>query len=138
MRDIKEKLVNEYPLTKKMDCPLESYAIKLYSYVVFYDEKITKENHRLAAYDAIRDATKHFPKGIILCPGKDLIVVGHTDEEFEEKDLLSFMPRSREPFFIYYLKDDKTGKFFFSEARVLSLILSFRKVIKRFNEILNP
>ena len=138
MRDIKEKLVNEYPLTKKMDCSLESYRIKLYSYVVFYDEKITKENYRLAAYDAIRDATKHFPEAIIQCPGKELIVVGHTDEEFERKDLFVCTIRGVEPFAVYYLINDKTGNFFFTDVRVPSLIFSFRKVIRRFNEILNP
>lgn len=41
---IKDKLINEYPLTKKVDCSFECYQIIKRRFVIFYDEKINKEN----------------------------------------------------------------------------------------------
>ena len=41
---IKDKLINEYPLIKKIDCSFECFEVMKRRYVIFYDEKINKEN----------------------------------------------------------------------------------------------
>ena len=39
---IKDKLIKEYPLTKKIDCSFECFEVIKRRYVIFYDEKINK------------------------------------------------------------------------------------------------
>lgn len=51
-------------------------------YVIFYDEKINRNNIE-SLLDVFNENTKNnFPER------KTLIVVGHTDEHFNKKDLL--------------------------------------------------
>ena len=41
---IKDKLIKEYPLTKKIECSFECFEIIKRRFVIFYDKKINREN----------------------------------------------------------------------------------------------
>ena len=41
---IKDKLINEYPLTEKIQCSFECYKVTKRRYVIFWNDKITRHN----------------------------------------------------------------------------------------------
>ncbi len=126
---IKDKLMKEYPLTKKMECDFECYEVKKRRYVIFYDKKIQKGNIE-ALLDKLKMATENnFSKA------KSLIVVGITDEEFEKEDLLYF--NGVDTFVVYYLKNVNNDKIYFNDQSCLLYRVGWKKIVKKFNEILN-
>ena len=136
MKDIKEKLINEYPLTKKMDCSFECYEVMKCRYVIFYNEKIDNKNSFDSLPDVFNDATKNFPKGTLLIKGKTLIIVGHTDEEIKKKDLV-VCNGNADTFIVYYLKNDSTNEIYFDDQWIYRLGLNWKKRVRKFNENLN-
>ena len=125
---IKEKLIKEYPLTKKTNFKLECFEVIKRRYVIFYDEKINKENIE-TLLDVFNDNTNN-----TFSERKTLIVVGHTDEQFDKKDLLYF--NGADTFIVYYLINDNTGEIYFIDQRVFWFRVDWKKIIRRFNEIL--
>ena len=125
---IKDKLIKEYPLTKKTNFKLECFEVIKRRYVIFYDEKINKENIE-TLLDVFNDNTNN-----TFTERKTLIVVGHTDEQFDKEDLVYF--NGADTFIVYYLINDNTGEIYFIDQRVFLLNVDWKKIIRRFNEIL--
>lgn len=125
---IKDKLIKEYPLTKKTNFKLECFEVIKRRYVIFYDEKINKENIE-TLLDVFNDNTNN-----TFSEKKTLIVVGHTDEQFDKEDLLYF--NGADTFIVYYLINDNTGEIYFIDQRVFWFNVDWKKIIRRFNEIL--
>lgn len=128
MMTLKEKLIREYPLTTKMDCPFECYWIMPRRYVIFFEEKINSDNIG-CLLDVFNNATKNDFSQV-----KALIVVGYTDEQFKKEDLLFF--NGVDTFVVYYLKNENTNEIYFNDQINLFLSTGWRKIIKRFNKIL--
>lgn len=124
----KDKLIKEYPLTNKIDFPFECYEVMKRRYVIFYDEKINRENMEFLL-DVFNDNSKNK-----FTERKTLIVVGHTDEKFNKKDLLFF--NGVDTFVVYYLINDNNNEIYFNDQRVFWFSLDWKKIIKKFNEIL--
>lgn len=124
---IKDKLINEYPLTKKIDCSFECFEVMKRRYVIFYDKKITKENMK-SLLDVFNDNSKN-----IFTEKKTLIIVGRTDEKFNKKELLFF--NGVDTFVVYYLINDN-NEIYFNDQRVFWFSVDWKKIIKKFNEIL--
>lgn len=125
---IRDKLVKEYPLAKKIDFSFECFEVLKRRYVIFYDEKINKKNME-SLLDVFNDNSKKcFTKR------KTLIIVGRTDERFNKKDLLFF--NGVDTFVVYYLINDNRNEIYFNDQRVLWFSVDWKKIIKRFNEIL--
>ena len=125
---IKDKLINEYPLTKKVDCSFECYEVIKRRYVIFFDEKINRNNIESLLIE-FEEATK---KGFSRI--KTLIVVGQTDEQFEKEDLLFF--NGIDTFVTYYLKNDTNNEIYFNDQRIFWFSVDWEKIIKKFNAIL--
>ena len=125
---IKDKLINEYPLIKKIDCSFECFEVMKRRYVIFYDEKINRENIE-SLLDVFNDNSKNS-----FTERKTLIIVGHTDEKFNKEDLLFF--NGVDTFVVYYLLNDNNNEIYFNDQRVLLFSLDWKKIIKKFNEIL--
>ena len=125
---IKDKLINEYPLIKKIDCSFECFEVMKRRYVIFYDEKINRENME-SLLDVFNDNSKNS-----FTETKTLIIVGHTDEKFNKEDLLFF--NGVDTFVVYYLLNDNNNEIYFNDQRVLLFSLDWKKIIKKFNEIL--
>ena len=125
---MKEKLIREFLLTKKVDCIFECYEVEKRRYIIFLDKKVCKENveQQLSELEA---ATKNgfYPK-------KSLIIVGYTDDDFAKEDLLYF--NGVDTFIVYYLMNVNTGELYFHNKRVFLFSVDWKKVIDRFNEIL--
>ena len=125
---IKDKLIKEYPLTKKINCSFECFEVMKRRYVIFYDKKINKENMK-SLLDVFNDnPTNSFTEK------KSLIIVGHTDEKFDKKDLLFF--NGVDTFVVYYLINDDNNEIYFNDQRVFWFSVDWKKIIRKFNEIL--
>lgn len=125
---IKDKLINEYPLIKKIECPLECYEVVKRRYVIFLDEKINKNNME-SLLDEFTKVTKNN-----CSEKKTIIVVGHTDEKFNKKELVFF--NGVDTFVVYYLINENSKEIYFNDQRVFWFSIDWKKIIKRFNEIL--
>ena len=129
---IKDKLITEYPLTKKIECSFECFEVIKRRYVIFFEEKINRDNMKslLDVFcKAIDEAAKNtFSKA------KTLIVVGHTNEHFNKDDLLFF--NGVDTFVVYYLKNDNNNEIYFNDQRVFWFSVDWKKIIKKFNTIL--
>ena len=125
---IKDKLINGYPLTKKIEYPFECFEVIKRRYVIFFDEKINKDN--------IESLLDEFSKALNNNCSKvrTLIVVGHTDVQFNEEDLLYF--NGVDTFIVYYLKNDNSNEIYFNNHRVVFLTVDWKKIINKFNQIL--
>ena len=106
----KEKLIKEYPLTKKIEYSFECYEVIDRRYVIFYDKKINKANIE-SLLDVFNDNTKG-----IFTEKKTLIIVGFTDEWFDKKDLLFF--NGVDTLIVYYLINEKNNEIYFNDQRV--------------------
>ena len=124
---IKDRLIKEYPLTKKIEFPFECYEVVKRRYVVFYDKEINSNNME-SLLDIFNENTKNnFPKK------KTLIIVGHTKEQFYKKDLLFF--NGDDTFIVYYLINEN-NQIFFNDQRAFLFNVDWSKIIKNFNKIL--
>ncbi len=124
--NIRDKIIKEYPLTKRIECDFECYEVLKRRYVIFLDRKIQKDNMELLLNE-LEIAIKNFSKV------KTLIVVGCTNEEFQEEDLLYF--NGVDTFVVYYLKNVNNNKIYYNDRRVFLFSVDWNKIIKRFNEI---
>ena len=125
---IKDKLINGYPLTKKIEYPFECFEVIKRRYVIFFDEKINKDNIESLLDEFCKALNDNFSKV------RTLIVVGHTDVQFNEEDLLYFS--GVDTFIVYYLKNDNSNEIYFNNNRVVFLTVDWKKIINKFNQIL--
>lgn len=125
---IKEELINEYPLTKKIECDFECYEAMKRRYVIFLDKMINKNNIESLLNEFEVATRKNFSKV------KSLVVVGYTDQEFKKEDLLFF--NGVDTFVVYYLKNINDNKIYFNDQRVFWFSVDWKKIVKRFNYIL--
>ena len=125
---IKNRLINEYPLTKKIECDLECYEVAKRRYVIFLEEKVNRNNIE-SFLDGFNNVIKNKSS-----EKKTLIIVAHTDEQFKGKELLFF--NGIDTFVVYYLINENNKEIYFNDQRVFWFSIDWKKIIKRFNEIL--
>ena len=124
---IKDKLIKEYPLTKKIDFPFECYEVVKRRYVVFFDEEINRNN-----MESLLDVFYGYAKNVF-SEKKTIIVIGHTNEQFDKEDLVFF--NSNDTFIVYYLINEN-NEVFFNDQRNVFFGVDWSKIIKNFNQIL--
>ena len=124
---IKDKLIKEYPLTKKIDFPFECYEVVKRRYVVFFDEEINRNNME-SLLDVIDGHAKN-----VFSEKKTIIVIGHTDEQFNKEDLVFF--NGNDTFIVFYLINEN-NEVFFNDQRNFWFGVDWSKIIKNFNQIL--
>lgn len=125
---IKDRIIKEYPLTKKIVCDFECYEVLKRRYVIFFDTKIQKDNIE-SLLNTFESMTKNGFSKV-----KTLIVVGDTDEEFKKEDLLFF--NGVDTFVVFYLKNTKNNEIYCNHQRVFWFSIDWKKIINKFNEIL--
>ena len=125
---VKEKLINSYPLTEKIEIDYECYKIKSRKYVVFIDEIISNSDTE-KLLDKLLTSIK--TKSSIV---STLIVVANTNEEFKKEDLVFF--NGVDTFVIYYLLNKTDGSIYFNDQGTYWFGANWKKIIKRFNDIL--
>ena len=124
---IKDKLIKEYPLTKKIDFPFECYEVVKRRHVVFFDEEINRNNME-SLLDVIDGHAKN-----VFSEKKTIIVIGHTDEQFNKEDLVFF--NGNDTFIVFYLINEN-NEVFFNDQRNFWFGVDWSKIIKNFNQIL--
>ena len=124
---IKDKLIKEYPLTKKIDFPFECYEVVKRRYVVFFDEEINRNN-----MESLLDVIYGYAKNVF-SEKKTIIVIGHTNEQFNKEDLVFF--NGNDTFIVYYLINEN-NEVFFNDQRNFFFGVDWSKIIKNFNQIL--
>lgn len=127
--DIKERLIRDYPLTKKIVCDFECYEAIKRRYVLFIDDKIEK-NKIDQLLIKIEETTKNDFSKV-----KSLIIVGYTDEDFEKEDLVYF--NGVDTFVSFYLINQKNNHIYFNDKRMFMLSVDWKKIIRKFNDILD-
>ena len=65
---------------------------------------------------------------------KTLIIVANTDDKFNKEDLVFF--NGVDTFVVYYLKNENNNDIYFNDQRVFLFGVDWRKVIRKFNQIL--
>lgn len=125
---IKDKLINGYPLTKKIECSFECFEVIKRRYVIFYDEKINKNNMEILLDKFSKALNKNFSKV------RTLIIVGHTDEQINKEDLVYF--NGVDTFVVFYLKNDNKDEIYFNNSRLFLLSVDWKKIVNKFNQIL--
>lgn len=110
-----------------MEFPFECYEVVKRRYVVFYDKEINRDNME-SLLDVMNGNAKNG-----FSEKKTFIVVGPTNEEFSKEDLLFF--NGNDTFIVFYLIN-ANNEIFFNDQRVFWFSVDWRKIIKRFNEIL--
>lgn len=125
---IKDKLINGYPLTKKIECSFECFEVIKRRYVIFYDEKINKNNMEIHLDKFYKALNKNFSRV------RTLIIVGHTDEQINKEDLVYF--NGVDTFVVFYLKNDNNDEIYFNNSRVFLLSVDWKKIVNKFNQIL--
>ena len=125
---IKDKLINGYPLTKKIECSFECFEVSKRRYVIFYDEKINKNNMEILLDKFYKALNKNFSRV------RTLIIVGHTDEQINKEDLVYF--NGVDTFVVFYLKNDNNDEIYFNNSRVFLLSVDWKKIVNKFNQIL--
>lgn len=125
---VKEKLIEKYPLTEKAESEYECYKVAPRKYVIFLDDAISHSDTE-ALLDKLATSTKTSSFVVNL-----LIVVGKTNEKFKPEDLVFF--NGEDTFIVYYLLNSENGEIYFNDQRMYLFSAGWRKIIKRFNEIL--
>ena len=70
-----------------------------------------------------------------LCSGwKTLIVVGKTSDSLKKEDLFYF--NGINTFVVFYLQNQNTNEIYFNDSWVFTMGLNWKKIIKKFNELL--
>ena len=83
--------------------------------------------------DVFNDNFNDNTKGIFT-EKKALIIIGFTDEWFDKKNLLFF--NGVDTFIVYYLINEKNNEIYFNDQRVFFFSIDWKKIIRKFNEIL--
>ena len=127
--NIKNKLIKEYPLTRKVECPFECFEVIKRRYVIFFNKNIKRKDME-PLLDVFNNAIKNNSSKV-----KTLIIVGYTDEQFNKQDLLFF--NGVDTFVVYYLKNEINNEIYFNDQKVFWFSVDWKKIIIKFNKILN-
>ncbi len=128
--NIKDKLIEEYPLTKQVEFPLDCFEIDKGKYLIFWNEIIKKENIiEVLNYLEDKSNNSNFTEY------KTFIIVGHIKEKFKKSDVVYFNGVNQ--YVVFYLMNDVTNDIYMNPSWTFPLKFNCRKYIKRINEILN-
>ena len=126
--DIKNEIINNYPLEKKIECGVPCYSIDKYRYVFFWDELISKDNAiKILENIQAKMAGYKFPNM------KTFIVVGKTEEQFDKSDLFFF--DGANTFSVFYLINEKENRVYMNDSWIYVLGCGYRKPVRKINEI---
>lgn len=128
--NIKEKLIQNYPLINKVKSELDCYVLNKRRYLIFLDDLIEK-NSIENTLNYLEEKTK----SVEFTKFKTLIVVSKTKEKFTKKELLYF--NNIDTFVVFYLINENSNKIYMNSSWIFALGLNYKKYIRKINKILN-
>lgn len=126
--NIKEKIINEYPLTKKIECEFECYEATAHRFVIFYDKPINSANMEFMLYEFGESIKGKYSQAVAV------IIVAYTDEEFKKEDIFYF--NGIDTYSLYCLLNTNNNKVYFNNLKVFAFDAEEKEFIKRFDQIL--
>lgn len=127
--NIKDMVLEKYPLLPRMHCGLDCFRLDKRRYLVFWHELINE--------DSIADLLEKLlekASASNFSIWKTLIVIGKTTDEFKKQDLLFFDGVST--FAVFYLVNEQTGKVFMNDSWIFPLGCNFKRHIRKINRII--
>ena len=128
--NIKEKLIQNYPLINKVKSELDCYVLNKRRYLIFLDDLIEKNSIK-KTLNYLEEKTK----SVEFTKFKTLIVVSKTKEKFTKKELLYF--NNIDTFVVFYLINENSNKIYMNSSWIFALGLNYKKYIRKINKILN-
>lgn len=127
--NIQEKIIEEYPLTCKIESELNCYLLANRRYLIFWKERIEKDSI-VQILNQLQEKTNNpnFSKW------KTLIVLGKTDDVFQKEDLFYF--NNVDTFVVFYLVNEKINKIFMNDSWIFVLGCNYRKYIRKIDKII--
>lgn len=127
--DIREKIIKNYPLDKKIDCALDCYMLAKKRYLIFWNGLVSKNSMGQILMDL-----GNMTDNSVFSEWKTLIVVGKTTDVFKKKELSYF--NGVNTFVVFYLIDEEKDRTYMDDSWIFALGLNYKKYVKRINEIL--
>ncbi len=128
MEDIKELLINKYPLVKRID-NTSYYELDKKKYLLFIDEVISKNNIPLILNRISEETSNNsFTKW------KTIIIVGECNDVFLERELVYFDNTSIVA--VFYLINRKFKRAYMNDNFTFALGNNYRKYVKKINKII--
>ena len=124
----KEKLIQEYPLTQKMNCDLDCYCVESKRYIVFPDTIVNKEN----VEDILKEIESN-TNNSNFSEWKTIIAVGQTNNSWKKEELFYFS-ESTHTFVVFYLLDE--DKTYMNDSWIFVLGNNYNKHVRKINKIL--
>ena len=128
--NIQEKIIQNYPLSNKVDSELNCYLLAKKRYLIFWDELIKKDS-----IEEVLKCLEEKTNNPNFTEFKTLIVVGKTKEEFKKADLLYF--NNVNTFVVFYLINEEINEIYMNDSWIFTLGLNYKKYVRKINEILN-
>ncbi len=128
MNTIKNKIIENYPLTERLNCDLCCYSIDSKRYLVFSDEIIDKngiENILNITQEKVNNATND--------GWKTIIVVGYTEDTFKKKELVFF--DGVNTIVVFYLINKETKKIYMDASWISFIGYDYKKVVRTIDKI---
>ena len=129
---IKEKLIKEYPLNKKMDCELECYFLDSGRYLIFWEEPISKDSIE----NLLKTIEEIAGSSIFNRIWKTFIVVGKTNDFFKKEDLF-YANEMFQSFVVLYLIDENKNQIYMNDSWTFITTNRFRKYVRKIHDVIN-
>ena len=124
----KEKLIKQYPLTKKMNCNLDCYCVESSRYILFLDTTINKAN-----VEDILKEIENDTNNPNFSEWKTIIAVGQTND-FWKKEELFYFNEPTHTFVVFFLLDK--DKSYMNDSWIFVLGCNYKKHVRKINKIL--
>lgn len=127
--NIQEKIIEEYPLTCKIESELNCYLLANRRYLIFWKELIEKDSiEQILNHLQEKTNNSNFSKW------KTLIIFGKTNDVFQKEELFYF--NNVDTFVVFYLVNEKINKIFMNDSWIFVLGCNYRKYIRKIDKII--
>lgn len=127
--NIQEKIIEEYPLTCKIESELNCFLLANRRYLIFWKELIEKDSiEQILNHLQEKTNNSNFSKW------KTLIIFGKTNDVFQKEELFYF--NNVDTFVVFYLVNEKINKKFMNDSWIFVLGCNYRKYIRKIDKII--
>lgn len=126
--NIKNKIIENYPLTERLNCDLCCYCIDSKRYLVFWDKIVEKND-----IENVLNITQEKVNNSTNTDWKTIIVVGYTEDTFKKKELVFF--DSVNTIVVFYLINKETKKIHMDASWISFIGYDYKKVVLKIDKI---
>lgn len=127
--NIQEKIIEEYPLSCKIESKLNCYLLANKRYLIFWEKRIEKDS-----IEQILNQLQEKTNNPNFSKWKTLIVLGKTDDVFQQEDLFYF--NNVDTYVVFYLVNEKINKIFMNDSWIFVLGCNYKKYVRKIDKII--